>query len=55
MEASIRWLDPILSICVSKEAARTVEAVCAAVGKLLRTFTPLECANYFANAGYARI
>jgi putative transposase len=38
-----------------KEAARTVEAVCAAVGKLLRTFTPLECANYFANAGYARI
>ena len=36
-----------------KAAARTVEAVCAAIGQLLRAFTPQECANYFANAGYA--
>ena len=35
-----------------KVAARTVEAVCAAIGQLLRTFTPNECANYFRNAGY---
>src|SRR5439155_26358200 len=32
---------------------RTVEAVCAAIGQLLATFTPKECANYFANSGYA--
>ena len=36
-----------------KANARTVEAVCAAIGQLLATFTPKECANYFANAGYA--
>jgi putative transposase len=35
-----------------KEAARTVEAVCAAIGQLLDAFTPQECANYFKNAGY---
>jgi transposase len=37
-----------------KAAARTIEAVCAAVGELLGTFAPAECANYFQNAGYAR-
>ena len=37
-----------------KAAARTVEAVCAAIGQLLGTFTSNECANYFENAGYAR-
>lgn len=36
-----------------KAAARTVEAVCTAIGQLLATFTPAECANYFKNAGYA--
>jgi transposase len=36
-----------------KAAARTVETVCAAIGELLGTFTPQECANYFKNAGYA--
>ena len=36
-----------------KAAARTVEAVCAAIGQLLQAFTPQECANYFKNAGYA--
>jgi len=34
------------------EAARTLEAVCAAIGQLLDAFTPQECANYFKNAGY---
>jgi transposase len=37
-----------------KSAARTIEAVCAAIGQLLQSFTPRECANYFENAGYAR-
>jgi transposase len=37
-----------------KCAARSIQAVCAAIGELLKTFTPKECANYFQNAGYAR-
>ena len=36
-----------------KAAARTVETVCAAIGKLLAAFTQNECANYFKNSGYA--
>jgi transposase len=36
-----------------KAEARTVEDVCAAIGQLLDTFSPQECANYFKNAGYA--
>ncbi len=35
-----------------KAATRTIEALCAAIGKLLGAFTPGECANYFRNAGY---
>ena len=38
-----------------KCAARTTEALCAAIGQLLQAFTPEECANYFKNAGYAPI
>jgi transposase len=37
-----------------KCAARTVEAICAAIGQLLHAFTPQECVNYFQNAGYAQ-
>jgi hypothetical protein len=33
-------------------AARTVEAVVAAIGELLGTYTAQECANYFIHAGY---
>jgi transposase len=36
-----------------KAAARTVDALCAAIGQLLGAFTPHECANYFRTAGYA--
>jgi len=36
-----------------KAAARTVEAVWAAIGQVLTAFTPPQCANYFENAGYA--
>jgi transposase len=35
-----------------KAAARTVEAICNAVGQLLGTFSAEECANYFSNSGY---
>ena len=35
-----------------KTAARTVEAVVAAIGELLGTYTAQECANYFIHAGY---
>jgi len=35
-----------------KEAARTVEAICSSIGRLLGTYTPQECANYFKNSGY---
>ena len=35
-----------------KAAARTVDAVCAAIGEVRQAFTPAECANCFANAGY---
>ena len=35
-----------------KAAARTVDAVCAAIGHALDAFTPEECANYLNNSGY---
>ena len=37
-----------------KAAARSFDAVTAAIGRLLDRFTPEECANYFANSGYQR-
>jgi transposase len=37
-----------------KAAARSKEAVCATIGSLLGTYTPLECANYLKNSGYDR-
>ena len=36
-----------------KAAARTFEAICTAIGELLGSFTPQECANYLTNASYA--
>lgn len=35
-----------------KAAARSVETVCTAIGEILSTYTPAECANYFSNSGY---
>jgi transposase len=35
-----------------KECARSREAVTAAIGKLLNSFTPAECTAYITNAGY---
>ena len=37
-----------------KANARTVDAICTAIGEILRAFTPQECANYFRNSGYAQ-
>ena len=42
-----------LKTLLRKAAARTVEAVSAAIGHLLSSFSPTECANYLKNAGYA--
>ena len=36
-----------------KAAERTVDALWKRLGKLLDAISPQECANYFANAGYA--
>ena len=37
-----------------RAAKRTVEAVTNAIAPILDTVTAAECANYFANAGYAK-
>jgi transposase len=37
-----------------KAAARTLDAVVAAIGELLGSYTAKECANYLANAGYGQ-
>ncbi|WP_091683882.1 IS630 family transposase [Methylobacterium sp. 275MFSha3.1] len=41
-----------LKALLRKAAARTVEGLWAAIGRLIDTITPNECANYFAAAGY---
>jgi transposase len=41
-----------LKALLRKAAERTVEGLWTAVGRLLDAFTPAECANYFAAAGY---
>ena len=43
-----------LKAALRKGAARTVKALWKLIGKLLKTFAPEECANYFRHAGYAR-
>jgi len=35
-------------------ARRTVDALWRAIGQALDAFSPAECTNYFANAGYAQ-
>ncbi len=42
-----------LKALLRKAAERSVEATWRRIGNLLDTFQPEECANYFANAGYA--
>ena len=42
-----------LKALLRKATARTVDDICDAIGQALRAFSPQECANYLANAGYA--
>jgi transposase len=44
-----------LKTLLRKAAERTVEATWKRIGTLLEHFPPHECANYFANAGYASV
>lgn len=41
-----------LKAALRKGAARTIEALWRLIGKLVKTFAPDECANYFRHAGY---
>jgi transposase len=63
--ASLRYLPPYspdfnpienafakLKALLRKAAERTIEGLWTAIGRLLGSFTPGECANYFAAAGY---
>ncbi len=42
-----------LKTLLRKTDPRTIEATWRSIGDLLGRFTPPECANYLANAGYA--
>jgi transposase len=48
IEKSFSKLKSILE----RIAARSVDALQAAVAEALRSFTPQECMNYFAGSGY---
>jgi len=41
-----------LKALLRKAAERTLEGLWTAIGRLIDVFTPTECANYFAAAGY---
>ena len=41
-----------LKALLRKAAARTVDGLWSAIGRIAATFSPRECANYFAAAGY---
>jgi transposase len=41
-----------LKAFLKKTAARSIEALWAAIGQAIPMFTPAECQNYFAAAGY---
>lgn len=63
--ATLRYLPPYspdfnpienafakLKALLRKAAERTIDGLWAAIGRLIDTFTPSECANYFTAAGY---
>jgi transposase len=41
-----------LKALLRKAAERTVEGLWGAIGRIVDLFTPQECANFFASAGY---
>jgi len=49
----IEQLFAKLKALLRTAAARTFEALIQAIAAALNAFTPGECANYFANAGYS--
>ena len=49
----IEQLFAKLKALLRKAAARTFEALIAAIAAALDAFTSAECSNYFANAGYS--
>ena len=63
--AKVRYLPPYspdlnpieqafakLKAALRQGAARTVKALLKLIGKLIKTFAPEQCANYFRHAGY---
>ena len=42
-----------LKALLRKAAERSIPALWNTIGRLLRAFTPAECANYFRHSGYA--
>jgi transposase len=44
-----------LKAALRKAAARSLEALWTAIAQALTTFTPQECSNFFAAAGYDRV
>lgn len=50
----IEQLFAKLKALLRKAAARSIEALWTAIGHLLSCFSPAECANYLANAGYTQ-
>ena len=41
-----------LKTLLRKANARTIDAVCEAIGQILDEYTAKECINYFVNSGY---
>ena len=41
-----------LKAMLRKAAERTIDGLWSSIGKIIDTFNPTECANYFAAAGY---
>jgi transposase len=41
-----------LKAVLRKAAERTLDGLWTAIGRIVDTFSPVECANYFAAAGY---
>ena len=42
-----------IKILLRAAGERTWDAICNRIGQILTKFTPTECANYLAHAGYA--
>jgi len=43
-----------LKTAMRKGAARTVKTLRKLIGRLIKTFGPEQCVNYFRHAGYGR-